>query len=118
MAVAWRAGTGTAREVHERMTGRRRRAYTTIMTTMDRLFRKGILTRKKVGLAWRYSPAFTEEAFDHALAVAKATALLAHGPHALAAFVDAVAGQDPEALDRLATLVAARRRRARQARGA
>jgi len=32
------------------------RAYTTIMTTMQRLAEKGILTRKRVGLSYQYTP--------------------------------------------------------------
>ncbi|MDQ2626251.1 MAG: BlaI/MecI/CopY family transcriptional regulator, partial [Actinomycetota bacterium] len=36
-------------------------AYTTVMSTMDNLFRKGWLLRDKVGLAYRYRPTMTRE---------------------------------------------------------
>ena len=36
-------------------------AYTTVMTTMDRLFKKGLLGRKKVGRAFVYHAVATRE---------------------------------------------------------
>jgi predicted transcriptional regulator len=48
---------------------RRPRAYTTIMTIMDRLARKGIVERRKNGRAYIYKPNLTaEDARAHALA--------------------------------------------------
>ena len=40
MSIAWQHPSVTAREVCDRMTGARERAYTTVMTTLDRLHRK------------------------------------------------------------------------------
>jgi predicted transcriptional regulator len=58
----WQKGNGTVREVLE--TGDIEGAYTTLMTTMDRLHKKGLLTRKAEGRAFRYYPAQTEEQFN------------------------------------------------------
>ncbi|WP_338870898.1 BlaI/MecI/CopY family transcriptional regulator [Myxococcus stipitatus] len=111
MKVVWRKSPVTAREVCDRMTGREERAYTTIMTTMDRLHRKGLLEREKDGLAWRYTPALSQPAFEKALADGLAADILqSHGETALAAFVDATADVDESLLDRLAQLIAERRR--------
>jgi predicted transcriptional regulator len=49
-------GQGTVREIRDRLAERRPRAYTTIMTIMDRLARKGIVERRKVGRAYIYHP--------------------------------------------------------------
>lgn len=68
MDVVWAHSPATAREVCDRMHGRRERAYTTIMTTMDRLHRKGLLRREKDGLAWRYEPALNKTEFEKAVA--------------------------------------------------
>ncbi|RKH46219.1 BlaI/MecI/CopY family transcriptional regulator [Corallococcus sicarius] len=111
MKVVWTQAHVTAREVCDRMTGRKERAYTTIMTTMDRLHRKGLLVREKDGLAWRYTPALSQPEFEKALADGIATDILqSHGEAALAAFVDAAAEVDESLLDRLAQLIAERRR--------
>lgn len=111
MDVVWGHAPVTAREVCDRMTGAEERAYTTIMTTMDRLHRKGLLVRQKDGLAWRYAPALAKADFEKALADGLATEILqTHGEVALSAFVDAAADVDEGLLDRLAQLIAQRRK--------
>ena len=112
MNVAWTHSPVTAREVCDRLTGPRERAYTTIMTTMDRLHRKGLLRREKDGMAWRYTPALGRAEFERAVADGLAAEILqAHGEAALAAFVDAAADADESLLDRLSQLIAQKRRR-------
>ncbi len=62
-------GEGTVREIRDALAPRRPRAYTTIMTIMDRLARKGIVERRKTGRAYIYKPNLTaEDARAHALA--------------------------------------------------
>lgn len=39
-------------------------AYTTVMTVLDNLHRKGNVTRERAGRAWAYRPAQTREEFD------------------------------------------------------
>ena len=52
----------TVREVHDRFEGEREIAYTTVMTVLDRLAKKDLVTRERDGRAWRYFPADTREA--------------------------------------------------------
>ena len=47
----------SVREVMEDLQQDRTIAYTTVMTVLERLFRKGMLTRVEAGRAWVYSPA-------------------------------------------------------------
>jgi predicted transcriptional regulator len=111
MDLVWRQSHVTAREVCDLLTGRKERAYTTIMTTLDRLHRKGLLLREKEGLAWRYRPALSKAEFERALAERLATEILqTHGSNALSAFVDAAADVDEALLDQLSRLIAARRK--------
>lgn len=111
MESVWRNGPVTAREVCDQLERRKPRAYTTIMTTMDRLHRKGLLSREKEGLAWRYAAVLSREEFARASADGLARDILeGHGDVGLAAFVDAAAEVDEELLERLAELVASRRR--------
>jgi predicted transcriptional regulator len=56
MNTLWPMGEGTVREIRERLAERRPRAYTTIMTIMDRLARKGVVERRKIGRAYTYRP--------------------------------------------------------------
>lgn len=109
MDFAWRRDDVTAREVTDAQRGRRR-AYTTIMTTMDRLHRKGLLARTKDGLAWRYSARLSREAYERQLADQLASEIVeSHGEVGLAAFVEATA-KDTTLLDRLAELIAERKK--------
>lgn len=114
MDIAWQHASVTAREVCDRMTGRRERAYTTVMTTLDRLHRKGLLRRRKDGPAWRYEASCTKPEYQRALADALAAKILSeHGDAALSAFVDAAEKVDRVLLEKLAKLIQARRKERR-----
>lgn len=52
----WTLGEGSVKQVREVVTAARPLAYTTIMTVLDRLVRKGKLDRHKVGRAYVYAP--------------------------------------------------------------
>ena len=51
----------TVREIFDELRTERHIAYTTVMSTMDNLFRKGWLQREKVGLAYSYRPVMSRE---------------------------------------------------------
>ncbi len=53
----WSAeGPLTVREVLGRINREPQHAYTTVLTVMDNLYRKGFLTREREGRAFRYRP--------------------------------------------------------------
>ncbi|MBR7744217.1 BlaI/MecI/CopY family transcriptional regulator [Phycicoccus sp. BSK3Z-2] len=52
----------TVREVHEALAGGRDIAYTTVMTVLDRLAKKDLVSRERDGRAWRYRAAASREA--------------------------------------------------------
>ena len=107
MDAVWEYPPSTVREVADRMRGDADRAYTTVMTTLDRLHKKGLLDRQKDGLAWRYRSTIDRPAFERRVADELAAELVAHGETGLAALVDAT--EDERLLERLAQLVARRR---------
>jgi predicted transcriptional regulator len=88
-------------------------AYTTLMTTLDRLHRKNVLQRTKHGRAFFYQPKLSRSEFDSARAAdALRVALSADGSQLtplLSFFVQAVGDKDDELLDELEALVRARR---------
>jgi len=51
----------SVREVHDSLAQERDIAYTTVMTVLDRLAKKGMVTREREGRAWRYLPVSTSE---------------------------------------------------------
>jgi len=54
MNALWPSGEATVREIQEALRPARPRAYTTIMTILDRLAQKGVVQRRKAGRAWVY----------------------------------------------------------------
>ena len=54
LSALWPMGEGTVRDIHRRLSVARPRAYTTVLTIMDRLAQKGIVARRKVGRAYWY----------------------------------------------------------------
>lgn len=88
-------------------------AYTTLMTTMDRLHRKGVLAREKAGRAFVYRPQQSRAAFDSHRATHALLAAVERGGGApepvLSCFVEALGSHDEQLLDRLEALVRARR---------
>lgn len=61
MKALWSLGEGTVQEIRERLFPKRPLAYTTVMTVMDRLARKGAVEREKNGRAHVYRATVTEE---------------------------------------------------------
>jgi predicted transcriptional regulator len=88
-------------------------AYTTLMTTLDRLHRKGVLDRSKRGRAFCYKPSLTRAQLESARA-AEALRVALQGDGAsvsplLSFFVDVVGNRDRELLDELESLIRTRR---------
>ena len=84
-------------------------AYTTIMTTLDRLYKKGYLDRKKAGRAFSYTPRMSLEELRVGIAGDVIVGLIDGATKnvepVLACIVDAVSDRDRELLDELERLV-------------
>jgi predicted transcriptional regulator len=57
LSVLWENGASTAREVLEAMPDGKQRAYTSILSVMQVMEKKGLLKHKNRGIAHVYSPA-------------------------------------------------------------
>jgi predicted transcriptional regulator len=89
-------------------------AYTTVMTTLDRLYRKGLLLRHKHGRAFAYEPRYPRERLLGELVSGHVTDLLGISVErtvVLSTLVRAVGGMDAALLDELDALVQAERAR-------
>jgi predicted transcriptional regulator len=86
-------------------------AYTTLMTTLDRLHRKTVLARTKQGRAFLYQPQLTRAEFESARAADAFRVAIdgGGGSLALSYLVEAVTEHDRRLLDELEALVRARR---------
>jgi len=66
MEVVWRLGRATVADVHAALSADRKIAYTTVLTTMRSLERRGMLTHETVGKAYRYEPAVSRQTYTDA----------------------------------------------------
>ncbi len=66
LRALWRLQEANVRSVQEAVAESRPLAYTTIMTVLDRLVRKGKLSRRKVGRSFVYLPSQTRDMLRHA----------------------------------------------------
>ena len=102
MDVMWSRGESNVRDVAERLG--RPLAYTTVMTTLDRLFKKGILERRKSERAFIYSPRLSRRDWELERAGALVAGFLAgprqSGELLISCFLDEV-GRDASMLDEL-----------------
>ena len=111
----WARGSATVRELVE--DGYQDLAYTTLMTTLDRLFKKGLLTRSEQGRAFRYTPRFSHDELHRQAASDAFRQLLDSSPASslpLSFLVEILGERDTRLLDELRELVERKRRELRQ----
>ncbi|HTR67066.1 MAG TPA: BlaI/MecI/CopY family transcriptional regulator [Terriglobales bacterium] len=105
LEALWSLGSGTVREMLN--AGVDGLAYTTIMTTLDRLHRKGLLDRVSEGKAFRYAPRYSRDELHRAAAGEAIRELFATGGASLplSYLVEILGEKDAELLDDLQKLV-------------
>ena len=114
LSALWERGTATVRELVDG--GCNDLAYTTVMTTLDRLFKKNVLTRDAEGRAFRYVPRFTREEMHRHVAGEAFRQLLDASPASslpLSYLVEILTERDAQLLDDLRQLVETKRRELR-----
>jgi len=93
--------------------GKMYQAYTTVMTTLDRLYKKGLLDRTAEGRAFRYTPRLTSEELQRGAALDGIRQLLESGNTSalpLSYLVEALSTHDAQLLDQLQLLIEQKRR--------
>ena len=111
MEILWARGESSVHDVIESL--RRPLAYTTVMTTLDRLFKKGLLQRQKSERAYLYSPALSQRDWQQRRADAFVNDFLT-GPRKtrqllVSCLLDAVVQQDKFVLDELEQKIQSKR---------
>ncbi len=103
MEILWTAGECSVRYVAERL--ERKPAYTTVMTTLDRLFKKGLLDRRTSKRAFLYVPCLSREEWERRCVGDLVARLLAGSQPApdllLSSLVDTVGQHDVDLLEEL-----------------
>jgi predicted transcriptional regulator len=111
MQILWDGGESNVRDVAGRLD--RPLAYTTVMTTLDRLFKKGLLARRKEDRAFVYSPKYSRGEWDVKRTGELINGLLEpdrSGELLISCLVDAVGQHDATLLDELERKIRLKRR--------
>lgn len=66
MQVVWRLGEATVAQVHQALSAERKIAYTTVLTTMQALERRGMLDHETAGKAYLYRPLVDQDEYTEA----------------------------------------------------
>jgi len=114
LRALWRRRSATVRELLEH--GDSNLAYTTVMTTLDRLYKKQLLDRVAEGRAFRYSPRYSQQELEKAIAGETIRQLLSSSSAAtlpLSYLVDAVSQHDAALLEELQQVLDQKRRELR-----
>jgi predicted transcriptional regulator len=85
------------RDVVDLLSPQRALAYTTVMTVLDNLHRKGWVRRSRDGRAWRYEPVLSRQSYT-ALLMREALAISDDRAGVLARFVEEIDPEDAAAL--------------------
>ena len=95
-----------ARVVHERVTDEHDVALLTVITVLNKLVEKGLLTRAKRDDLLHFEPRMSEDAFMAIVSRRVVEGVLSFDEDAMAAsFVDVLAERDPEKLAELGRLI-------------
>lgn len=98
LETLWQRGESTTPEVHEQVGRPRSLAYTTILTVLQRLTKKGLVARKRIGRTHLYAPALTREQFAEVRGQSLASLFVQLGASGQAAFLAEAERLDPEVL--------------------
>lgn len=116
MRILWSRGESNVREVVCQLD--RALAYTTVMTTLDRLYKKGLLDRRMPDRAFVYSPKFSQEEWERQHAESVVAGWLAGSRPSrellFSSFLDAVGQHDASLLDELEKKIRTKRREIRR----
>lgn len=106
MGVLWKRGEAAGKEVLEEIRQNRDIAFTTVLTVLERLAKKGLVKRTKGAGGYIFEPVYSKEEFTGAVSreVLEGVVELWRGP-AVASFVDILAKRDPGELDKLSRLI-------------
>ena len=113
LELLWQREEISVREAYASLAGNT--AYTTLLTTFDRLHRKGLLKRRKESRAFVYQARVSREEFVQTVARDVIDELLGRDAEPmLACIVDAVSARDKKLLDELTRLIQQKRHSAKQ----
>lgn len=97
MEVVWRKKSVTVKDVVEELKTRHKLAYTTVLTILSRLWKKGVLERSKTGKSFTYTPKVDRQQTVQSIIRSTLHSMVdKYGDEAISAFIDEVSSLKKE----------------------
>jgi predicted transcriptional regulator len=111
LEALWEKNALTGREIYEQVRRSKELAYTTVLTTVGRMVKKGSILRKRMDGIYIYEPAWTKLEFERQAALAVIRGIVEISPsHAVSAFVDILSQSDAGKLDEIIKIIEEKRK--------
>jgi predicted transcriptional regulator len=111
LEALWEKGALTGRGIYDEVRRSRDLAYTTVLTIVGRMVKKGSVKRKKAEGRYYYEPAMTRPEFEREAASAVIKGIVEISPAcAVSAFVDILAESDGDKLEEIMRIIEERRK--------
>ena len=111
LELLWQKGPLTGREIYEEVRRSRSLAYTTVLTLLGRMVKKGSVRRHRVDGLYMFEAAMNKAEFEERLASAAMRGILEISPSsAISAFVDVISEWDESKLDEVMEVIEEKRK--------
>ena len=111
LEVLWQKGALTGREIYDEVCKRKELAYTTVLTLVSRMLKKGSVRRRKVDDLYVYEAVLKKSEFERDVASAVIKGIFEISPScAVSAFVDVLCKVDESELDKIMEVIEERRK--------
>jgi len=88
LSVLWRLGSASVAQVREALLPSRALAYTTVMTILDRLAKRNLVARQKIGRSFQYQPTVEQELLRRKAVLQLVNRLFDGSPEELRSFLE------------------------------
>lgn len=110
MEVLWKRGESSVKDILDTFPGRRDISYSAVITVTNRMTKKGLLKKRKVGKAYFYKPVYNREQFFEMVSKKVVEGISGFSlQSAMVHFVDYMSQMDPEKIEYFSKLIESKR---------
>lgn len=112
MEVVWKHGESSVKDILDDLPGDRNISYSAVITVTNRMTKKGLLSKRKVGKAYFYKPMYTKEDFFEIVSKKVVEGISGFSlKSAMVHFVDYMSQMDPEKMEYFSKLIESKRKK-------
>ncbi|MDN3513970.1 MAG: BlaI/MecI/CopY family transcriptional regulator [Candidatus Brocadia sp.] len=112
MEVVWRRGESSVKDILNTFPANKNISYSAVITVTNRMTKKGLLKKRKMGKAYYYKPAYTKEQFFEVVSKKVVEGVSKFSlKSAMVHFVDYMSQADPEKIEYFSKLIESKRQR-------